>query len=258
MQDDHVPTVLRNIQESKSEVYRIGAFSALVVVLIYLVDLVVVITNGIAPQTVPELFDLFQRNRLIGLLQAFSLDIVAATLHVPIFIALFVSLLPVRRSFHLLSLSLTLAFVGIAVYFSYNSVFSMVYLSDQYAAATDPAVRQQLLSAGHAFLSSFNANGTGPFMAFTLYALSGILVSAVMRRSSSYGNVIGWIGITGSALELGPPTGLYPEVWGRIDPVLIGLGGLLLMIWYFEIFERLLGLANQPTDRSGSEDRVNL
>ncbi len=42
--------------------------------LIYLIDLTAATLNGLAPQTVPELFELFQRNQAIGLLQSFSLD----------------------------------------------------------------------------------------------------------------------------------------------------------------------------------------
>ncbi len=243
MPDNEIATVLQNIRESKPGIYKIGAYSALVIVLIYLVDLLVVASNGLAPTTVPELFDLFQRNRAIGLLQSFSLDIIAATLHVPIFIALGFSLLKIQKSFALLSMSLVFAFVGIAVYFSYNSIFSMVYLSDQYTLATDAATRQQLVSAGYTFLSSFNASGTGPFMAFTLYAISGILISVVMFSSPDYGKWIGIVGIAGGALELGPPTGLYPDLWGKIDPILIGIGGLCLMVWYALIFFKLRNLA---------------
>ncbi len=245
MPDNEAVTVLQNIHESKPEIYKIGAYSALAIVLIYLIDLVVVASNGLAPKTVPELFDLFQKNRALGLLQSFSLDIIAATLHVPIFLALGLSLLKIKKSLALLSMSLVFAFVGIAVYFSYNSVFSMVYLSDQYATAADAATRQQLLSAGYAFLSSFNANGTGPFMAFTLYAISGILISVVMLSSPDYGKWIGIVGIAGNALELGPPTGLYPDLWGKIDPILIGIGGLFLMVWYALIFFKLHELARR-------------
>lgn len=237
--------IFQNIQESRSEMYKIGAGSALIILIIYLIDLVVVASNGLPPKTVAELFDLFQRNRLIGLLQAFSLDIIAATLHVPVFIALFFSLLKIQKSFAFLLMSVVFAFVGIAVYFSYNSVFSMVYLSDQYAIASDAITKQQLLSAGHSFLSSFNANGTGSFMAFTLYGIAGILISIIMMKSPDYGRTIGVAGITGNALQLGPPTGLYPDIWGKIDPFLIGIGGLFLMVWYWMIFIKLLALAKK-------------
>ncbi len=237
--------IFRNIQESRSDIYKIGAGSALLILLIYMIDLGVVASNGLPPKTVPELFSLFQNNRLTGLLQAFSLDIIAATLHVPIFIALFFSLLKTKRSFAMLLLSVVFAFVGIAVYFSYNSVFSMVYLSDQYAIARDDMTRQQLLAAGHAFLSSFNANGTGSFMAFTLYGIAGIMVSFIMMKSPDYGRISGAVGIAGNTLQLGPPAGLYPDIWGKIDPVLIGIGGLFLMVWYWMIFIQLLALAKK-------------
>ncbi len=81
-------------------------------------------------------------------------------------------------------------------------------------------------------------------MAFTLYAIAGILISIVMLASPAYGKLIGTVGIAGNALELGPPTGLYPDIWGKIDPILIGMGGLFLMVWYALIFSKLLRLSN--------------
>jgi hypothetical protein len=53
------------------------------------------------------------------------------------------------------------------------------------------------------------------------------------------------VGIIGNTLELGPPTGLYPDIWGKIDPVLIGIGGVFLMIWYTLIVVKLFNLASQ-------------
>jgi len=34
------------------------------------------------------------------------------------------------------------------------------------------------------------------------------------------------VGIIGNTLELAPPTGLYPEIWGKIDTILIGVLGI--------------------------------
>ena len=51
------------------------------------------------------------------------------------------------------------------------------------------------------------------------------------------------VGITGNTLELAPPTGLYPEIWGKIDTILIGVVGIFLIIWYVLIFGKLLKLS---------------
>jgi hypothetical protein len=52
-----------------------------------------------------------------------------------------------------IALAATFGFVGIAVYFASNQAFSMLSLSDQYAAATTDAQRSMLLSAGEALLA---------------------------------------------------------------------------------------------------------
>lgn len=243
MNETEFSRVFQNISEGKSRMYKAGALFALGIILIYIIDLLVVLIFGLVPKSIPDLFELIQRNRIVVVLQAFALDLVAAVFRIPLLIALFIALIKVKKSFLTLTVSIILAIIGIAVYFSYNGVFSMVYLSDQFAMANDDAIKQQLLAAGHAFLSSFNANGTQPFMAFTLYAISGILISMVMLRSPDFGKTVAWIGIVGNVLELGPPTGLYPEIWGKIDPVLIGIGGVFLMVWYTLIAVKLLKLA---------------
>jgi len=243
MNELEISSVFKHIWEGKSRIYKAGAFFALGIILIYLIDLFVVLAFGLSAKTVPELFELIQQNRLIVILQAFAPDLIAAVFRIPLMIALFIALIKIKKSFLTLSTSVALAFIGIAVYISYNGVFSMVYLSDQFALAEDDVLRQQLLSAGHTFLSSFNANGTQPFMAFTLYAISGILISTVMLRSSDFGKPVAIVGIIGNILELGPPTGLYPEIWGKIDPILIGIGGVFLMIWYILIAVKLLKLS---------------
>jgi hypothetical protein len=248
MNEPELNKIFQAILDNKSRIYKAGALFALGIILIYLIDLFVVLSFGLAPKTVSELFESIQRNRFIVILQAFAPDLIAAVLRIPLMIVLFIALIKTKRSFLSLSVAVVLAFIGIAVYFSYNGVFSMVYLSDQYAMANDEALKQQLLAAGHAFLSSFNASGTQPFMAFTLYAISGILVSVVMLKSPGFGKAVAITGIIGNALELGPPTGLYPEMWGKIDPVLIGIGGVFLMIWYILIAVKLLKLSDSKDE----------
>ncbi len=140
--------------------YRIGAVSALIIVLVYLIELVVVVVYGLPPSTAEGWFALLQRNRLVGLIQSFAMDIIAVSFHAPLYIALFFLLRQTKKVYSTLILAVVFAFIGIAVYFASNITFSMLYLSDQFASATTEAQKSQILTSGQTLLAVFN--GTGP------------------------------------------------------------------------------------------------
>ncbi len=213
-----------------TSLFKLGALSALIIVLVYVVELLVVLFYGLPPGSPEAWFNLFQTNRLVGLIQSFALDLVAVALHAPLYLALFFLLRPTRQSRSTLILAVAFAFIGIAVYFASNITFSILYLSDQYASATTQVQKAQILTSGQSLLAVFN--GTGPFVAYLLYAVSGILVSIVMLRSHLFAKSVAIAGIVGNALELGLPPSIDPAFFIQIDPILIGTGGVILLFWY--------------------------
>ena len=221
-------------------VYTFGAAAALLIAVVYLVEMVLVITTGLPPDNVAAWFALFQADRTLGVLKSFSLDILATACSTLMFLALYAALRKSVKSAWGLILALVLAFIGLAVYFSSNITFSMLSLSDQYAAATTDAQRAAVMAAGQAMLAVFN--GTGPFMAFLLNAVAGIIISVLMLQSRTFSRLTAWLGIIGNALELGLPPGIAPAFFLKIDPVLIGIGGLLLIFWYLLIAQKLFRL----------------
>ena len=137
----------------------------------------------------------------------------------------------------MLILSAVFAFIGLAVYFASNITFSMLYLSDQFAMATTEAQKSQILTSGQTLMAVYN--GTGPFVAYFLNAVAGILVSIAMLQSGLFARTIAILGIVGNALELGLPPSIDPAFFLRIDPILIGIGGVLLIIWYAALAMKL-------------------
>lgn len=115
--------------------------------------------------------------------------------------------------------------------------FSMLYLSDQYSAAAAPEQKAQLLVSGQTLLAIYN--GTGPFVAYLFYAVSGILVSVVMLQTRRFAAWVAIAGIIGNVLELGLPPALNPPFFMTIDPFLIGIGGIILLFWYVAIAVKL-------------------
>jgi hypothetical protein len=212
---------------------KIGAVCAGAIVLIYLLELVVVVIHGLPPSTAAEWFALFQRDRLVGIIQSFALDIIAVACHIPFYAALFILLRQTRQAYATLILAVLFAFIGTAVYFATNTTFSLLFLSDQFASAATDAQKTQLLTSGQTLLAIYN--GTGPFVAFLLLAIAGILVSIGMLHSPWFTKPIAIAGIVGNALELGLPASIDPPLLLQIDPILIGIGGVILLYWYAAI-----------------------
>ena len=217
--------------------YRIGAVSAAAIVLIYIIEMVVILVFGLPPSTVQGWFGALQKDRMIGLIQTFALDLVAETFHASLVVALFILLGQTRKMWGTLILSSVFALIGFAVYFATNITFSMLYLSDQFASVTLETQKSQILTSGQTLLSVYN--GSGPFVAFFLLALSGILVSIVMLRSQVFAKWVAILGIVGFTLELGLPPAIDPPWFIQIDPLLIGIGGVILIVWYIAIAVKL-------------------
>jgi len=91
-------------------------------------------STGGQPSTTIGWFQLFQNNRLVGLLDDAVLDIAVAALLVPLFLALFAALRRANRAW--MAVATSLALIGIATYLPTNTSFSLLFVSDQFAAAT--------------------------------------------------------------------------------------------------------------------------
>jgi hypothetical protein len=223
--------------------FRVGAFCACAIVLIYLFEIILVIVKGFPPSTMAEWLGILQASRSVGILRTFAPDIIAIALKAPLYIALFFLLRKAERGYPSLVISVALAFIGMAVYFATNVTFSMLSVSDQLASVTSEAQKSQLLAAGQALMSIYN--GTGPFVAFAFFSIAGILLSIVMLHSGMFGRTAAILGIAGNALELGLPPAIDPPFFLKVDPVLIAVGGVLIIAWYLFIIIRLIQRARQ-------------
>ena len=92
------------------------------------------------PNTVVEYFSTFQRNALLGLLDLDLLLIIDQLLLVPVLLGLYVALRKTDASVILLGTTLGL-FGALLFVVSREATFSMLWLSQQYAAVTSEAER---------------------------------------------------------------------------------------------------------------------
>lgn len=217
---------------SWNSLYRAGGAAALVAMALIILEMIGFIASGTLPTTVADWFALLQNNRLLGLVDLYLLEIIAWALFVPLFLALYKALRQANESY--MAIAAALAFVGIADYIATNAAFNMLYLSDQYAAATTEAQRSLYLSAGEAIMAMSPAAGFN--MGLLLVSAAGLIISVIMLRSNVFGKVTAYAGILANAVGIAYYVGLALPAAGDI---LLGASGLLFLLWIVPVGVRL-------------------
>ena len=92
-----------------------------------------------------------------------------------------------KVSFSASLIALVLGLVGIAAYYSSNTAFEMLSLSNQFAAATTDNVRLQLLAAGRVMLETYK--GTSFDVYYVLNGIMLLILAVVMLRTTVFNKV---------------------------------------------------------------------
>jgi hypothetical protein len=189
--------------------YRVGGLAALISGVLFRRNIAAEIglfSKQEPPVTVSDWFALLQSNRLLGLSYLNIFDIVNYALVGLIFLALYAALRRTNKSY--MAIAAALGFLGIAVYFASNTAFSMLSLSDQYAATTTDAQRTMLLAAGKAMLAINRFSdpgahpGTGGYISLLLIAVAGMITSFVMLQSYVFNRATAYVGSLASGFDL--------------------------------------------------------
>jgi hypothetical protein len=182
--------------------YKIGGTAALIAVLVGLIEITITFLPGgnASPETIIDWFTLFQNNWFLGLRNLGLLNIFLVALGVLISFALYGAHRQVNKTYA--ALALIISILGAAVFYATNRAFSMLDLSNQYAAATTDSQRIVLAAAGQAMLSVGKSHTPGTFMAFFLSEISSIGMSLVMLRSKIFSKASAYAGMLGFGLLL--------------------------------------------------------
>ena len=194
------------------------------------------------PSSAIDWFTLIQNDVFVGLTLLGVFDLVNYALVGLIFLALYGALRQVARSS--MVAAVTMALVGIAVYFASNQALSMLSLSNRYAVATTDAQRAMFLSAGEALLAIHNpgelSQGTGIYLSLFLVLASGLLISIVMLRSTVFSKATAYTGLLANGFALGYFAALVfapTLVW-----LPLSISAPFRLIWYILIAVRLFQL----------------
>jgi hypothetical protein len=223
--------------------YKIGGWCALVIGVLFIIEMVVYIVSS-----APSLTDaggwltLFQKNRLLGLIDFGILEFYGLLLFVPMFLALYPALKRTGESS--MAIAVILAFTGIAINLATSKLFVLLSLSDLYAAAGTEALRSQFLSAAQAALAQSAQGGIGGGVEGGIpLAVSGLIISGVMLRSSIFGKGTAYVGILANGIGLAMYIGAaMPSSFGGSP--FFGPFFLLSVVWFFLIARNLLKISS--------------
>lgn len=225
--------------------YRVAAGAALLIVLVGILDIVLSMSAGEARAnsaiTVTEWFSLLQTNPVNALSNLGMINLITLSLGIPVYLALFY--VHQRSNPAFAALAALLFFIGAAVYFSSNSVFSMLALSSQYAAAS-AAEKPLLEAAGRAALALGADLTPGTLLGLCFAQAGGFLMALVMLRSDLFGKWTTWLGVFGFGcmLVFFPFAAFAPDQF-TIAMLISMFGGLALMAYHILLACRLFQFA---------------
>jgi hypothetical protein len=224
--------------------YRVGGASGVIAGALFLIEMIFYIASA-APSLTDAAgwFTLFHNNRLVGLVDFGILELYGLVLFVPLFLALYAALRRANASY--MAIATTLALVGTAANFATSKLFTLLSLSDLYAAATTEAQRSLFLAAGQAALAVSAAGGIGGSVEGGIpLAVAGLIISAVMLQSSAFGKVTAFVGILANGIGLTMYIGAAAVSTPGGSP-LFGAFFLLFVTWVILIGRRLFQLSRR-------------
>jgi hypothetical protein len=224
--------------------FKTGGVCALIAGMLLLVEIIVYLATS-APSLTDAAgwFSLFHANRFVGLIDFGILELYGLVLFVPMYLALYTTLRRASESY--MSIAAMLAIAGIAANFATNKLFSLLTLSDLYAAATTEILKSEFLAAGQATLAVSALGGiSGSVEGGIPLAVAGLIISTIMVKSNILGKAAGYVGILANGI------GLAMYINAAAGPAMAGSPFfaaffLLSMIWCILIGRTLLQIGRQ-------------
>ena len=221
--------------------YQLGGLTCLILIAYSLITILIMVAIGTPPETIEECFSMLKENRLHGLLRLDILTVFIIPLYYLLFYSIYLALKNTNKE--LLLISTILVFAGLTLFLATPSVFSYLYLSDEYAKATIESDKNQLIAAGEAILASDMWHGTGAKIGGILMQLGALIISMIMLKSNVFNKLTAYTGIVTHGLDLVHIIiGFFLPTVGII---LMAIAGPLYLLWFPLIGIRLFKLKNK-------------
>lgn len=240
-------TDIQTAEANWISIYRLGAIAALLVVLFAVLEILITLIPGgerVPPEllTVPLWFKRFQSNPLLELRNLGLVNIFLTAFGLILSFALFAAHRKVNPGWA--GLAMVISAIGGAVFFATNRCFSMLALSNQYAAATGDDQRAALVAAGEAMLAVGESHTPGTFLAFSLSLVASLLMAWVMLRGGIFNRPTAHVGMLAFTFLL------VFEIMSDFIPAFFEaamlfamIGGIASIVWYIMVAQRLFQLA---------------
>lgn len=232
---------MKNDNTSIGLLYQMGGVACIILIAYSLITMLIMVFIGAPPETIEECFSMLKENRSYGLLRLDILTVFVMPLYYLLFYSIYLALKDANKE--ILSISTILVFAGLTLFLATPSVFSYLYLSDEYAKATIESEKNQLIAAGQAMLASDMWHGTGAKIGGILMQLGALIISMLMLKSKIFNKLIAVTGIVTHGLDLAHITiGFFLPTVGII---LMAIAGPLYLLWFPLIGIRLFRLKNK-------------
>jgi len=181
-------------------------------------------------ETIGGWFSLFERNLFMGMRNLGLINVIATTLMIPVFFALFG--LHAKNQPVLAGFSLMLFSLSYAVFISGNSTLAMLGIFEKWASAT-AEVKASLESAGEALVARGASHTSGTFIGFFLSELANVCISIVMIKGKHFARPAGYIGIVAFSLLFifEVISSFIPQFFGQAM-IFATIGGISAVAWY--------------------------
>jgi len=231
---------MENTDKQWKNMYRIGAICVFSAVLVMLTEIfLTALPDGArVPLTIGGLFDMYHRNWFMAMRYMGLINMIATTLMIPVFFALYGLH---REKYHVSAGLLLLIYIaGYAIFMADNSSFALLELSGKYELASSENMRLSLLAAGEALFAKGASHTPGIFPGFFIGELTSFLFCVIMLKGKVFSKTTAITGMIGFSFlfVFEVSSSFIPSLY---DPAMIFamIGGISVITWYILMGLRL-------------------
>ncbi len=229
-------------EASWKSIYIIAGAVTLCAVLIFTLDIGLSMAGEdiqLGTQSAAGWFSVFQADLFAGLRALGFLNIIAWSLAVPLYCALFIAHRQEYKTYA--GFASLIYLLGLAIYLSNNAAIPMAVLSGKYAAAMTDAQRSLLAAAGEAILVQGEDFTPGAFPGMFFMQAAGMGMAIIMLLARTFPRAAAYTGVFGTMLLFAYTIcyTFFPATHA-VAMILAMLGGISGMAWYIQVAIQLL------------------
>ncbi|MBP1754665.1 MAG: hypothetical protein H6Q59_1063 [Firmicutes bacterium] len=179
--------------------FKISGILAIIMAIIIPIQ-VIIFSISFPPETVEGWFQLFHDNWLLGLIEMDLFFAIDNIIIIIMYLSFYFTLRRTNQS--MMIIAIVLGLIGIAAYFSSNTAFEMLSVSNQYYSASASQDKTVYLAVGQMLVESWT--GTAFLVYYILNGITLLIISTVMYKSELYTKRMATFGLIAGILMTVP------------------------------------------------------